>query len=64
MKGGAVRRHEVITIAIRTRRGARHITAGGQPLQGVRVMSDTANIVRDVDGNYALADLQTGSRTR
>jgi hypothetical protein len=65
MKGGAVRRHEVITIGNPGRAVARGtITAGGLPLQGARVTSDTDKYCfTDADGNYSLADLQTGSRT-
>lgn len=65
MKGGAVRRNVVITAGNPGRAVLRgNITAGGQPLMGVRVTSDTDKYCfTDVDGNYALADLATGSRT-
>lgn len=65
MKGGSVRRNTVITIGNPGRAVARGtITLGGQPVQGVLVTSDTDKYCfTDADGNYALADLQTGSRT-
>ena len=40
------------------------ITIGGQPLAGVRVTSDTDKYCfTDSNGGYALADLQSGTRT-
>ncbi len=65
MKGGVVRRNVVITVGNPGRAVLRgRITAGGQPLMGVRVTSDTDKYCyTDVNGDYALADLQTGSRT-
>ncbi|HEX2750920.1 MAG TPA: PKD domain-containing protein, partial [Verrucomicrobiales bacterium] len=65
MKGGVVRRNVVITVGNPGRAVVRgHISAGGVPLMGVRVTSDTDKYCyTDVNGDYALADLQTGSRT-
>lgn len=65
MKGGSVRRNVVVTIGNPGRAVVRgRITASGSPLTGVRVTSDTDKYCyTDVNGDYALADLQTGSRT-
>ncbi len=65
MKGGTARAHEVITIGNPGRAVARgRIIAAGQPVVGVRVTSDTSKYCfTDSNGDYALADLQTGSRT-
>ncbi len=64
-KGGVVRRNMVVTIGSPNRAVVQgQITAGGVPLQGVMVTSDTDKYCfTDVDGNYALADLTAGSRT-
>ncbi len=65
LKGGTVRAHTVITIGSPGRAVARGtITIGGRPLAGVRVTSDTDKYCfTDSNGGYALADLQSGTRT-
>ncbi|MBP7948601.1 MAG: PKD domain-containing protein [Verrucomicrobiales bacterium] len=65
MKGGTARRSTVVTIGNPGRAVVRgSITAGGQPLAGVLVTSDTDKYCySDTDGTYALADLSSGSRT-
>jgi len=65
MKGGTARAHTWITIGNPGRViAAGRITAGGQPLPGVLVTSDTDKYCyTNSNGDYAIADLQTGSRT-
>jgi hypothetical protein len=65
MKGGTARRSTVITIGSPNRAVVRGtVTAGGQPLAGVLITSDTDKYCyTDTDGSYALADLTAGART-
>ena len=64
MKGGTARRHEVITIGNPSRAVVRgRITLNALPLMGVRISSDSKYCFTDTHGDYALADLSTGSRT-
>ena len=65
MKGGTARRSTVITIGSPGRGVVRGtITAGGLPLAGVLVTSDTNKYCySDTDGTYAIADLTAASHS-
>lgn len=65
MKGGVARKHVVVTIGNPGRQVVTgNISNGGQPVTGVLVQSDNGKYCyTDTEGNYALSDLQTGSRT-
>ena len=65
MRGGKVRAHTYLTIGNPGRvMVSGRITAAGQPLPGVLVISDTDKYCfTDTNGDYVLADLQTGFRT-
>lgn len=65
MKGGTARKSTILTIGSPNRAVVRGVvTAGGQPLAGVLITSDTDKYCySDSDGSYALADLTAGSRT-
>lgn len=65
MKGGTARAHSYLTIGNPGRvLASGRITHNGQPLAGVRVTSDTDKYCfTDSNGDYVIADLQTGSRT-
>lgn len=65
LKGGTARAHTVLTIGSPGRAVARGtISTGGRPLAGALVTSDTDKYCyTDSSGNYALADLQSGTRT-
>jgi hypothetical protein len=63
MKGGSARAHVVVNIGSHGRGNVRgRITAASQPLMGVLVTSDTNKYCyTDSNGEYAIADLTTGS---
>jgi Calx-beta domain/PKD domain len=65
MKGGIVRAHVVVTIGSPGRGVVKgRITNGALPVVGVLVTSDTNKYCySDSNGDYALSDLTTGSRT-
>ncbi len=65
MKGGIARRHVVVNVGNHGRGTVTgNISAGGQPLVGVLITSDTSKYCyTDSAGNYALSNLTTGART-
>ncbi len=66
MRGGLARGHVVVNVGSPGRSvvSGQITDAGGQPIMGVLVMSDTSKYTySDSDGRYALSDLTSGDRT-
>ena len=64
MKGGATRRHTVVTVGAPGRYVLNgRVTDGAQPVQGVLISDGSKYCYTDANGDYALADLATGAHT-